>query len=45
MYEYTIPAARIISAAVVGICFVIALLVINMQAAANAEPTGCSASS
>lgn len=40
MYEYTIPAARIISAAVVGICFVIALLVINMQAAGRRRTYG-----
>ena len=33
MTEYWIPAADLLSAAVIGVCFLIAVIVINMQTA------------
>ena len=33
MIEYWIPAADLVSAAVIGVCFLIAVMVINMQTA------------
>jgi hypothetical protein len=40
MLEYRIPAARFLSAAIMGVCFLIALIVINMQAASRSRTFG-----
>ena len=40
MLEYRIPVARIISVAVIGVCFFIALIVMNMQATGRSRTFG-----
>jgi hypothetical protein len=40
MLEYRIPAAQLLSAAIIAVCFVIALIVINMQPAGRARTFG-----
>ena len=40
MLEYWIPIARIISVAVMGVCFFIALIVMNMQATGRSRTFG-----
>jgi hypothetical protein len=40
MLEYRIPIARAISAVVVGVCFFVALIVMNLQAAGKARTFG-----
>jgi membrane-bound ClpP family serine protease len=40
MLEYRIPIARIISVAVMGVCFFFALIVMNMQAAGRSRAFG-----
>jgi hypothetical protein len=40
MLEYRIPIARIISVAVMGVCFFIAVIVVTMQAAGRSRTFG-----
>lgn len=40
MVEYRIPGAEFLSAAVIGVCFLIALIVINMQGAGRSRTFG-----
>jgi drug/metabolite transporter (DMT)-like permease len=40
MSEYWIPTARLLSAAVIGVCFLLAFIVINMQSAGRHRTFG-----
>jgi hypothetical protein len=40
MLQYRIPGAELLSAAVIGVCFVIALIVINLQPASRSRSFG-----
>ena len=40
MIDYRIPAAKFVSAAFIGVCFFIALIVLNMQAAGRHRTFG-----